>query len=30
MASVMSSTIVNVAIPDMSRHFCSGRTARNG
>jgi hypothetical protein len=30
MASIMSSTIVNVAIPDMSRHFCSGRNARSG
>jgi hypothetical protein len=30
MAAIMSSTIVNVAIPDMSQHFTLGRSARSG
>jgi hypothetical protein len=29
-SSIVSSTIVNVAIPDLSRHFCSARSAPNG
>ena len=30
MASIMSSTIINVAIPDMSHYFVLGRIGRSG